>query len=67
LRLPGGGGFYPAWERAVEQVLEDVKQDRVSAAAAREMYGVVVDVERGEVDEAASAVLRERLRREGTK
>ena len=67
LKLPGGGGFYPAWERAVEQVLEDVKQDRVSATAAREMYGVVVDVERGEVDEAASAVLRERLRRENIK
>ena len=67
LKLPGGGGFYPAWERAVEQVLEDVKQDRVSTAAAREMYGVVVDVERGEVDEAASAVLREHLRRENIK
>ena len=62
LRLPGGGGFFPAWERAVELVLEDVEQDRVSVEAARDVYGVVVDVERGEVDEVASAALREELR-----
>ena len=60
LRLPGGGGFYPPWDRDAKAVLEDVRQGRVSLAAARRDYGVVI--EDGQVDEAASAALREEMR-----
>ena len=61
LRLPGGGGFFPPWERDPDRVLEDVRQDRVSVEAAREIYGVVLDLERGAVDAVATATLRKLL------
>jgi N-methylhydantoinase B len=61
LRLPGGGGFYPAWQRDPLKVLTDVQQGYVSAEAAREVYGVVVDLERGIVDEVETERLRARL------
>lgn len=61
LRLPGGGGFYPAWQRDPHQVLADVRQGYVSVEAARELYGVVIDLERGTIDEAATAALRAQL------
>ena len=62
LRLPGGGGFYPPWERDPERVLEDVRQGRVSPEAAREAYGVVVDCERWEVDVEETEALRREMR-----
>ena len=58
LRLPGGGGFFSPRERDSARVLEDVRQGLVSLDAAREVYGVVVDLERGEVDQEATAALR---------
>ena len=58
LRLPGGGGFHAPAERDPERVLEDVRQGLVSAAAARQVYGVVVDIERWQVDLEATAKLR---------
>ncbi len=39
-------------------VLEDVRDSRVSAAAARERYGVVLDAAGEAVDEDATAALR---------
>ena len=61
----GGAGFGPAIERDPQQVLEDVLDEYVSVAAARERYGVVLtgslralDLA---VDEAATKALRERL------
>jgi len=60
-RLPGGGGFYPAWQRDPHQVLADIRQGYVSVEAARELYGVVIDLEPGTIDEAATAVLRAQL------
>jgi N-methylhydantoinase B len=62
----GGGGYGDPLERSVERVLEDVKDDYLSIAAARSQYGVVV-VERDrrrlqfDVDEAATAELRREL------
>ena len=61
LRLPGGAGFYPPWERHPARVLEDVRQGRVSVGAAREDYGVVIDAGRWTVDEAGTAALRKRM------
>lgn len=58
LRLPGGGGFFSPLERDPALVLEDVRQDRVSLAAARERYGVVIDVATWIVDAVATQALR---------
>ncbi len=58
LRLPGGGGYGPPFERDPRAVLEDVRQGRVSVEAARREYGVAVDVERWEVEEEETRRLR---------
>ncbi|MBI3796599.1 MAG: hydantoinase B/oxoprolinase family protein [Deltaproteobacteria bacterium] len=42
LRLPGGGGFFSAFERDPELVRQDVLNGYVSLPAAREQYGVVL-------------------------
>jgi N-methylhydantoinase B len=62
----GGGGFGSPLERDPQQVLEDVLDEYVSVAAARERYGVVLtgSLERLDlaVDEAATQALREQMR-----
>jgi N-methylhydantoinase B len=45
LRVPGGGGFGPPRERERERVLEDVALGLVSIEAAREIYGLELDVD----------------------
>lgn len=60
LRLPGGGGFYDPWTREPAAVLDDVLDQFVSVAMAREQYGVVIDEARLAVDEEATAALRGR-------
>jgi N-methylhydantoinase B len=52
----GGGGFGPPLERDPAAVLADVLDGKVSAAAARETYGVVIQGEA--VDPIATATLR---------
>lgn len=42
VELGGGGGFGAPYDRPADYVLEDVRAGYVSAAAAREQYGVVV-------------------------
>ena len=49
-RTPGGGGYGSPRERDPKLVLADVLDGKVSVTRAREVYGVVVDVERGCVD-----------------
>jgi N-methylhydantoinase B len=44
-RTCGGGGYGPPGEREPERVLRDVREGKVSAARAREVYGVVVEGE----------------------
>ena len=63
----GGGGYGDPLEREAERVLEDVRDGYVSIAGARSQYGLVVRELDGrrlayEVDEGASARLREELR-----
>ena len=53
----GGGGFGDPLQRDPAAVLEDVLDGKVSVAAARERYGVVVTD--GAVDDAATRALRE--------
>ncbi len=52
----GGGGYGPPRERAVELVLEDVREGYVSIEAAEEIYGVVI--ENGSVEYGKTAQRR---------
>jgi N-methylhydantoinase B len=54
----GGGGWGSAGDRPVSEVAYDVREGYVSAAAATELYEVVVDEATGQVDVAASERLR---------
>jgi N-methylhydantoinase B len=55
-RTCGGGGYGPPAERAPERVLADVREGKVSAERAREVYRVAIAGRR--LDEAATAALR---------
>ena len=55
---PGGGGVGDPWERPVDRVAQDVWNEKVTVAAARLIYGVIVDPVTMQVDEAATAKLR---------
>lgn len=59
-RHAGGGGWGHAFERDPNSVLEDVIDGKVSAAAARSLYGVVIRPDRPEIDLEATRVLRAR-------
>ena len=57
---PGGGGFGNPFERPVDMVVWDVKNDLVSFKGAKEDYGVVFkDRKKLQVDMTATARLRE--------
>ena len=55
----GGGGYGDPLERDVEAVLEDVRQEKLTAASVRQEYGVVIDEEAQELDMEATVLLRE--------
>jgi 5-oxoprolinase (ATP-hydrolysing) len=59
--MPGGGGWGDPFDRHPEAVAGDVRNEKVSAPRARDLYGVVVD-EDGSLDVAATEQLRARLR-----
>ena len=58
IRAGGGGGFGPPHERDAERVAEDVLQGYVSIDAAARSYGVVLDRDTLQIDQAATAKLR---------
>ena len=60
-RQPGGGGFGDPLLRDAQRVADDVRNEKVSRAAAREEYGVVLQNDSCEVDVAATAALRQTL------
>jgi N-methylhydantoinase B len=62
---PSGGGYGEALERDPQLVLLDWADELLSAEEAGAVYGVVIDEERGAVDEDGTATLRERLRAAG--
>jgi N-methylhydantoinase B len=64
LRLPGGAGFYPPWERDPELVRRDVMNGYVSLQAAREDYKVAL-TEGLEVDWRQTKRLRGEVAFEG--
>ena len=55
---PGGGGWGDPKSRPPARVLRDIRDGLVSAEAARDIYGVVLDVGGKVVDETATARLR---------
>src|SRR5262249_56179814 len=61
VRSAGGGGYGDPLERDGERVAADLAEGYISAAAAHDVYGVVVD-ERHQVDVAATRALRQPLR-----
>jgi N-methylhydantoinase B len=63
LLVCGGGGYGDPLDREPERVAADVAEGHVSAEAARDLYGVVVDGS-GRADDAASATRREQIRAE---
>jgi N-methylhydantoinase B len=58
----GGGGWGPAFERPAQKVLEDVLDEYVSIAAAREQYGVAIDPKTMTVNQAETQKLRTRMK-----
>jgi N-methylhydantoinase B len=58
IRSGGGGGYGNPLERPVAEVANDVRQGYVTAKAAAELYGVVIDPETFVVDAAATERLR---------
>ncbi|MEJ0070442.1 MAG: hydantoinase B/oxoprolinase family protein [Pseudomonadota bacterium] len=58
----GSGGYGAPLEREPERVLADLLDGYISAAAARDAYGVVLTADGRDVDPAATAELRRRLR-----
>lgn len=61
VQTPGSGGFGNPLERDVQLVLEDVLDGKVSLAAAREHYKVVIDPVGKCVDQTATQQLRAEL------
>jgi N-methylhydantoinase B len=60
--LPGSGGWGDPLEREPAKVLRDVRNELLSIAAARALYGVVVDPAGPTVDAAATEQERARIR-----
>ena len=56
-QMPGGGGWGDPLEREGQAVAHDVLNGKVTAAAARDLYGVVLRDD-GSVDDAATSELR---------
>jgi N-methylhydantoinase B len=61
-RQPGGGGWGDPLQRDPAAVAQDVRNEKVSLARARQQYGVVLDETMMTVNEAATAALRAQLR-----
>ena len=65
--MAGGGGYGDPLERDPLEVLEDVREEKVTIAHAAKAYGVVIVAGRvPHVDAAATTELRSRLRGAGT-
>jgi N-methylhydantoinase B len=62
IRSGGGGGYGSPLERPAAEVAADVKQGYVTAEAAREHYGVVINPDTLALDAAATERLRESRR-----
>ena len=64
MRTASGGGYGDPLNRDPARVLADVKNGIVSIGAARDVYGVIIDMTRHQIDAAATAELRTALRQQ---
>jgi N-methylhydantoinase B len=62
MRSGGGGGYGSPLDRPVADVAADARQGYISPVAAKDFYGVVLDLETFAVDIAATEQLRSALR-----
>lgn len=60
--MAGGGGYGWPFERDIERVVRDVLDEKVSLAAARDDYGVVIDAKTLQADLPATELLRAQMR-----
>jgi N-methylhydantoinase B len=63
MESPAGGGWGDPLRREPDAVHRDVISELLSIAEAREIYGIVIDSETGEVDPGATAAAREGMAR----
>ena len=63
IRTSGGGGWGDPLERDPKLVLEDVRNELITLETARNIYGVVIDPEKMNIDWDATRKLREELRK----
>ena len=62
---PCGGGYGNPLERSPQKVLDDVLDEFCTVDRARDVYGVVVELEHEVVDEKATKALRAKMRASG--
>ena len=62
MEQPGGGGYGDPTRRAPQAVLDDLLDEKITAGAAHDIYGVVVN--EGQVDEVATEARRVVMRRD---
>lgn len=60
--IAGGGGWGDPLERETAKVMVDVLHEMVSVGVARNLYGVIIAADRKSVDEAATKILRAKMR-----
>ena len=60
-RQAGGGGWGDPLSRDPQAVADDVRNGKVTAEAARQEHGVVLEAETGEVETEATEALRRRM------
>ncbi len=61
---PGAGGWGDPLERDPEMVLEDVTVEKITVERARDVYGVIIDPEGRTVEQEATRLRREELRKQ---
>jgi N-methylhydantoinase B len=60
--MAGAGGYGWPFERDIERVVRDLRDEKVSVAAARDQYGVIVDPKTLQPDLPATERLRSVMR-----
>jgi N-methylhydantoinase B len=62
--LPGAGGWGDPLERDLRAILKDIRNELLSPEKATEDYGVVFNIDSGDIDIPATNIIRDRMMRE---